>query len=176
VFALSFGTGVISGIVLAFHLGTNWSMLAEPTGSIQGPLPGYNAAGSCAGAAVVLFRRLLLSATRHHGYVSRVWSSRVMLPERDDLKTERVYGSSSTASSLRVAIQYDKITAILVDFRSSRPSVGKVLLCVHTPYPRDAFPVDGGQQPLLPRVNWQIEVGTRLRHRRHPVVWLQPTP
>jgi cytochrome bd ubiquinol oxidase subunit I len=43
VFALSFGMGVVSGIVMAFQFGTNWSVLAARTGSIQGPLLGYEA-------------------------------------------------------------------------------------------------------------------------------------
>lgn len=41
VFALSFGMGVVTGIVMAFQFGTNWGVLAEKTGSIQGPLLGY---------------------------------------------------------------------------------------------------------------------------------------
>ena len=41
VFAVSFGMGVVSGIVMAFQFGTNWSVMAERTGSIQGPLLGY---------------------------------------------------------------------------------------------------------------------------------------
>jgi cytochrome d ubiquinol oxidase subunit I len=41
VFALSFGMGVVSGIVMAFQFGTNWSVLSERTGAIQGPLLGY---------------------------------------------------------------------------------------------------------------------------------------
>jgi cytochrome d ubiquinol oxidase subunit I len=41
VFALSFGMGVVSGIVMAFQFGTNWSVLAERSGAIQGPLLGY---------------------------------------------------------------------------------------------------------------------------------------
>jgi cytochrome d ubiquinol oxidase subunit I len=41
VFAVSFGMGVVSGIVMAFEFGTNWSVLSERTGSIQGPLLGY---------------------------------------------------------------------------------------------------------------------------------------
>jgi cytochrome d ubiquinol oxidase subunit I len=41
IFALSFGMGVVTGIVMAFQFGTNWSVLAEKTGSIQGPLLGY---------------------------------------------------------------------------------------------------------------------------------------
>lgn len=43
IFAVSFGLGVVSGIVMAFQFGTNWSVLAEKTGSIQGPLLGYEA-------------------------------------------------------------------------------------------------------------------------------------
>ena len=35
--------GVVTGIVMAFQFGTNWSVLAERTGSIQGPLLGYEA-------------------------------------------------------------------------------------------------------------------------------------
>jgi len=41
VFAVSFGMGVVTGIVMAFQFGTNWSVLAQKTGSIQGPLLGY---------------------------------------------------------------------------------------------------------------------------------------
>src|SRR6266581_4089217 len=41
IFAVSFGMGVVTGIVMAFQFGTNWSVLAERTGSIQGPLLGY---------------------------------------------------------------------------------------------------------------------------------------
>ena len=41
IFALSFGMGVVSGIVMAFQFGTNWSVMAERTGPIQGPLLGY---------------------------------------------------------------------------------------------------------------------------------------
>ena len=41
VFAVSFGLGVVTGIVMAFQFGTNWGVLAERMGSIQGPLLGY---------------------------------------------------------------------------------------------------------------------------------------
>ena len=41
IFALSFAMGVVSGIVMAFQFGTNWSALSERTGSIQGRLLGY---------------------------------------------------------------------------------------------------------------------------------------
>lgn len=41
IFALSFGMGVVTGVVMAFQFGTNWGVLAEKTGAIQGPLLGY---------------------------------------------------------------------------------------------------------------------------------------
>jgi cytochrome d ubiquinol oxidase subunit I len=43
VFAVSFGMGVVTGIVMAFQFGTNWSVLAQKAGPIQGPLLGYEA-------------------------------------------------------------------------------------------------------------------------------------
>jgi cytochrome d ubiquinol oxidase subunit I len=43
IFAVSFGMGVVTGIVMAFQFGTNWAVLAQRTGSIQGPLLGYEA-------------------------------------------------------------------------------------------------------------------------------------
>ena len=41
IFAVAFGMGVVSGIVMAFQFGTNWSELSRLTGPIQGPLLGY---------------------------------------------------------------------------------------------------------------------------------------
>src|SRR4051794_36936709 len=41
IFAVAFGLGVVSGIVMAFEFGTNWSELSRRTGAIQGPLLGY---------------------------------------------------------------------------------------------------------------------------------------
>jgi cytochrome bd ubiquinol oxidase subunit I len=38
---VTFGLGVVSGIVLAFEFGMNWSRLSEMTGPIQGPLLTY---------------------------------------------------------------------------------------------------------------------------------------
>ncbi len=40
-FALTFGMGVVSGIVLAYEFGTNWSAFADKTGPVIGPLMGY---------------------------------------------------------------------------------------------------------------------------------------
>jgi cytochrome d ubiquinol oxidase subunit I len=41
IFGIAFGLGVVSGIVMAFQFGTNWSVLARMTGPIQGPLLSY---------------------------------------------------------------------------------------------------------------------------------------
>ena len=41
IFGLAFGLGVVSGIVMGFEFGTNWSRLSEASGPIQGPLLSY---------------------------------------------------------------------------------------------------------------------------------------
>jgi cytochrome bd ubiquinol oxidase subunit I len=41
IFGVAFGLGVVSGIVMAFQFGTNWSVLARLSGPIQGPLLSY---------------------------------------------------------------------------------------------------------------------------------------
>jgi cytochrome d ubiquinol oxidase subunit I len=41
IFGVAFGLGVVSGIVMAFEFGTNWSELSRRTGAIQGPLLSY---------------------------------------------------------------------------------------------------------------------------------------
>lgn len=41
VFALVFGIGVVSGLVMSYEFGTNWSVFAYKTGPILGPLLGY---------------------------------------------------------------------------------------------------------------------------------------
>src|SRR6185437_13048408 len=41
IFGIAFGLGVVSGIVMAFEFGTNWSELSRVSGPIQGPLLAY---------------------------------------------------------------------------------------------------------------------------------------
>ena len=41
IFAVSFGMGVVSGIVMSFQFGTNWAVLSERAGNILGPLLSY---------------------------------------------------------------------------------------------------------------------------------------
>ena len=41
IFAVAFGMGVVSGIVMSFQFGTNWSVFADKSGNVLGPLLGY---------------------------------------------------------------------------------------------------------------------------------------
>jgi cytochrome d ubiquinol oxidase subunit I len=41
IFALTFGMGVVSGIVMAYQFGTNWAVFADRAGPIVGPLMAY---------------------------------------------------------------------------------------------------------------------------------------
>jgi cytochrome d ubiquinol oxidase subunit I len=41
IFAVTFGMGVVSGVVMAFQFGTNWSRFADAGGNVLGPLLGY---------------------------------------------------------------------------------------------------------------------------------------
>ena len=41
IFAVSFGMGVVSGIVLSYQFGTNWSHFSRVVGNVVGPMIGY---------------------------------------------------------------------------------------------------------------------------------------
>src|SRR5882762_5517741 len=41
IFAVSFAMGVVSGVVLSYEFGTNWSRFSVVTGNVIGPLLGY---------------------------------------------------------------------------------------------------------------------------------------
>jgi cytochrome d ubiquinol oxidase subunit I len=41
IFAISFGMGVVSGVVMSYQFGTNWSVFSTQVGSVIGPLLGY---------------------------------------------------------------------------------------------------------------------------------------
>jgi cytochrome d ubiquinol oxidase subunit I len=41
IFAVTFGMGVVSGVVMSFQFGTNWSRFADAGGNVLGPLLGY---------------------------------------------------------------------------------------------------------------------------------------
>jgi cytochrome d ubiquinol oxidase subunit I len=61
IFAVSFGMGVVSGIVMPFQIGTNWSRFSDTTANVLAPLLAYeglrrfsskplSSACSCSGA------------------------------------------------------------------------------------------------------------------------------
>ncbi|PZQ47249.1 MAG: cytochrome ubiquinol oxidase subunit I [Micavibrio aeruginosavorus] len=41
IFAVTFGMGVVSGVVMSYQFGTNWSVFSDSTGNVLGPLLGY---------------------------------------------------------------------------------------------------------------------------------------
>ena len=41
IFAVTFGMGVVSGVVLSYQFGTNWSVFSDKVGNVLGPLLGY---------------------------------------------------------------------------------------------------------------------------------------
>src|SRR5882672_12178949 len=69
VFAISFGMGVVSGIVMPFQFGTNWSRYSDATGSIVAPLMAYEGLTAfCLEATflgVLLFGRKLVPPWAH---------------------------------------------------------------------------------------------------------------
>lgn len=45
IFAVSCGMGVVSGLVMAYQFGTNWSFFSDFAGSVTGPLLAYEVSG-----------------------------------------------------------------------------------------------------------------------------------
>src|SRR5205809_1767700 len=65
IFAVSFGLGVVSGIVMPFQFGTNWSRFSDTAANVIGPLMAYEVLtafflGACF-LGVLLFGRYLVS-------------------------------------------------------------------------------------------------------------------
>ncbi|HEY9381859.1 MAG TPA: cytochrome ubiquinol oxidase subunit I [Burkholderiales bacterium] len=69
IFAVSFGMGVVSGIVMPFQFGTNWSRYSEITSNIIAPLMGYEGLTAffleAAFLGVLLFGRKLVPPWAH---------------------------------------------------------------------------------------------------------------
>jgi cytochrome bd ubiquinol oxidase subunit I len=69
IFAVSFGMGVVSGIVMPFQFATNWSRYSELTSAIVAPLMGYEALTAffleAAFLGVLLFGRKLVPQWAH---------------------------------------------------------------------------------------------------------------
>src|SRR5580693_2608881 len=41
IFAVTFGMGVVSGVVMSYEFGTNWSVFSDKVGNVLGPLLGF---------------------------------------------------------------------------------------------------------------------------------------
>ena len=69
IFAVSFGMGVVSGVVMPFQFGTNWSRFSEATAAIIAPLMGYEALTAffleAAFLGILLFGRRLVPQWAH---------------------------------------------------------------------------------------------------------------
>jgi cytochrome bd ubiquinol oxidase subunit I len=69
IFAISFGMGVVTGIVMPFQFGTNWSRFADAAGNIVSPLLAYEGLTAffleATFLGVLLFGRKLVPAPMH---------------------------------------------------------------------------------------------------------------
>src|SRR5215468_7933082 len=69
IFSIAFGMGVVTGIVMPFQLGTNWSRYADATANVLGPLFTYEALTAffleAAFLGVLLFGRKLVPPWVH---------------------------------------------------------------------------------------------------------------
>jgi cytochrome bd ubiquinol oxidase subunit I len=69
IFAVSFGMGVVSGIVMPFQFGTNWSRFSDATADVLSPLLGYEGLTAffleAAFLGVLLFGRTLVPRWAH---------------------------------------------------------------------------------------------------------------
>jgi cytochrome d ubiquinol oxidase subunit I len=76
IFAVSFGMGVVSGIVMPFQFGTNWSRYADATGNIVAPLMAYEGLTAFSLEAsflgVLLFGRKLVPPWAHFAAAAMV--------------------------------------------------------------------------------------------------------
>ncbi len=69
IFAVAFGMGVVSGLVMSYQFGTNWSVFSDRAGPVVGPLMGYEVLSAFfleAGfLGVMLFGRAKVGPTLH---------------------------------------------------------------------------------------------------------------
>jgi len=78
IFSVSFGMGVVSGIVMPFQFGTNWSSFSDITANVLSPLFAYEAITAffleAAFLGVLLFARAAVGAFLRSSD-GRVWNS-----------------------------------------------------------------------------------------------------
>src|SRR6195952_4952347 len=76
IFAISFGRGVVSGIIMPFQFGTNWSRFSDATANVLSPLLAYEGLTAffleAAFLGVLLFGRKLVPPWAHFAAASMV--------------------------------------------------------------------------------------------------------
>jgi hypothetical protein len=92
IFGVTFGMGVVPGIVLAFEFGMNWSRLSEVTGPIQGSLLTYESFTAFALEAS-FFGVLIFGRGFHGGLASQSIGVAVSFAQK---RSECALGSSAT--------------------------------------------------------------------------------
>src|SRR5262245_65556974 len=69
IFSVAFGVGVMTGVVMPFQIGSNWSRYADVAGNVLGPLFAYEALTAffleAAFLGVLLFGRKLVPPWAH---------------------------------------------------------------------------------------------------------------
>jgi cytochrome d ubiquinol oxidase subunit I len=69
IFSVAFGVGVVTGVIMPFQIGTNWSRYADVAGNVLGPLFAYEALTAffleAAFLGVLLFGRKLVPPWAH---------------------------------------------------------------------------------------------------------------
>src|SRR6516164_287031 len=69
IFSVAFGVGVVTGVIMPFQIGTNWSRYADTAGNVLGPLFAYEALTAffleAAFLGVLLFGRKLVPPWAH---------------------------------------------------------------------------------------------------------------
>jgi len=69
IFSVAFGVGVVSGVIMPFQFGTNWSRFADATSNVLGPLFAYEGITAffleAAFLGVLLFGRKLVPPWAH---------------------------------------------------------------------------------------------------------------
>ncbi len=93
IFAVAFGMGVVSGIVMSYQFGTNWSAFSDQTGPVLGPLMAYEVLTAFFLEAGFLGRSMPTgssspptgsrpSSIRHFPTASCIWCWRPTSPQR----------------------------------------------------------------------------------------------
>ena len=103
IFAVSFGMGVVSGIVLSYQFGTNWSRFSDATADVLAPLLAYEGLTAffleAAFLGVLLFGRRLVP--RWRPFLAEWWTNSTVRPARRWVSAQICTGSQLSASFSR---------------------------------------------------------------------------